>query len=301
VLFGVAVAQIIETGKPLRQRLRISPVVLATGLILLIGLPQISASARLIEDLRRPDWRVDLRRWADINLDPGTFIVHGDNHKTFNPYYSGLVGQKWFDWRVVTDFMEHPIAEWRDQLKMSYAALSPWEVEVMKQTPAGRDALAQMLHLRDFVSPPDKRGPQVSVYRLWGMQTARQARFGDILQMVGYDSQAATRGGKLSFRFYWQPIQKPLINYSVFIHLLDDQQHLISQADGDPASADRPTSTWDDPGETIIGGSFEVAIPADIPAGTYHVMAGLYDSATGVRLQLPDGADSLALTTLTIE
>ncbi|MBZ5514084.1 MAG: hypothetical protein LAN62_04425, partial [Acidobacteriia bacterium] len=87
VLVGEAAAQVVETQRFLVRRIRLSPVVLTTVPVLLIGLPQISASARLIADLRRPDWRVDLRQWADDNLDPGTFIVYADNHKTFNPYY----------------------------------------------------------------------------------------------------------------------------------------------------------------------------------------------------------------------
>jgi hypothetical protein len=42
-------------------------------------------------------------------------------------------------------------------------------------------------------------------------------------------------------------------------------------------------------------------LPADLPAGQYRLTAGLYNELSGTRLALPDGKDSIELTTVEIE
>jgi hypothetical protein len=38
-----------------------------------------------------------------------------------------------------------------------------------------------------------------------------------------------------------------------------------------------------------------MVIPADVPGGTYQVLAGVYDPITGQRLLTTDGRDSVVL------
>jgi hypothetical protein len=48
------------------------------------------------------------------------------------------------------------------------------------------------------------------------------------------------------------------------------------------------------PGE-IIANEIVLNIPADLPAGSYRLTAGVYDELRGTRLMLPDGADAIKL------
>ena len=59
--------------------------------------------------------------------------------------------------------------------------------------------------------------------------------------------------------------------------------------------ARRPTTTWDDPDEIMLGREFTLGLPADLPAGEYQLVSGLYDPLSWQRLLAPDGADYLVL------
>ena len=61
----------------------------------------------------------------------------------------------------------------------------------------------------------------------------------------------------------------------------------MAQSDSVPAAGQRPTTGWL-PGETIAD-AHTLALPPDLPAGSYQLIAGLYDPLTGGRLPLMDG------------
>jgi hypothetical protein len=43
-----------------------------------------------------------------------------------------------------------------------------------------------------------------------------------------------------------------------------------------------------------------LSIPADIEAGRYRLVSGLYDASNGMRVQLEDGGDAVELGTITV-
>jgi uncharacterized membrane protein len=99
----------------------------------------------------------------------------------------------------------------------------------------------------------------------------------------------AQRGGDLPVELYWQAASRLEREWSVFLHLVGPDGQLVAQRDGPPASGARPTTTWQ-PDEVIVDRRI-VAIPADLPAGDYRLLAGLYDPTTGSRLG-PPGEDT---------
>jgi hypothetical protein len=105
----------------------------------------------------------------------------------------------------------------------------------------------------------------------------------------------------LSFRFYWQAQTTPEDNYSLFIHLVSADTHVITaQVDGAPTVPERPTLTWTEPSEMLISPLFNLAIPPNLPSGEYHVSIGLYNYITLQRLALVDGSDSWMLGKVTV-
>jgi 4-amino-4-deoxy-L-arabinose transferase-like glycosyltransferase len=292
-LMGMAVGQIIYVI-PTRYRV-IAGAAIAGLLMVLVFVPQAVESWRLVEEREPPDRRVALRQWMDVNLELGTVLVTAENHKTFNPFWGGIPYRHWTDWWMMDYFMQHSPEEWREAHGISYAVIPLSQWTQMQYDVEGRGYLARMLHLRDFVTP-DERGPEMVVYRLWRMDVATQIGFGEDIVLVGYDQSAedVKPGESVTLRFYWQAAALPDDNYSLFVHLTPlDEDTVLSQADGSPAVPERPTLTWDDPGETLISPAFTLKIPADVPAGDYRVMIGLYNYTSGQRLAVRDGGGAI--------
>lgn len=80
----------------------------------------------------------------------------------------------------------------------------------------------------------------------------------------------------------WYAAETVPADYTVFLHLRDDTNQLIAQADGPPLDGWYPTSWWQ-AGERVTD-THIFLVPDDIPPGTYHLVAGLYDPMSGGRL-----------------
>ena len=302
VLFGAAAGQGLITLTKInvqRRPIRARALPVVATVILLLGVfgPQLSASTAIVQNRLLPDARVALRLWADDNLEPGTVLVGDDNHKTFNPYWGGIVGQQWFDWWLTDDWAARTPAEWRDQHGISYAVIerSAWETQT---SGAWRE---NALPLRTFGAPT--RSAEYVVVRLWRMQQPLDVRFGEAIRLVGADlpTQEAAAGDTLAFRFYWQADSSPKSDYSLFVHFAPlDADQPLAQVDGAPVSAARPTYSWNEPTETLIGAPLMLTLPSDLPAGRYRVRIGLYDYQTLARLPVADGGDVFELVEVTV-
>ncbi len=304
VLLGLAIWQIVQVLQSFQSRLpflHYSPILAFVLLCIVVWLPQFNEDWALVQLRRLPDTRVQLRQWFDANLDPGTVIVNESNHKTFNPIWGGIPHRHWVDWWVSDNIVEHPLAEWRDTRKMTYAALPYGELQSMEQTPDGQAYLKQMLRLKDFFGT-SVNGPQMAFYRLWRMQHETDVQFGDAIHLIGYDQSAKTvkAGESLTFHFYWKANQTPTDNYSLFIHLTPESEYkVLAQADGAPAVPERPTLSWNDATETLISPPLTLTVPVDSPAGNYQIHIGLYNYVNGQRLPVQDDT-AYTLTVLTV-
>jgi 4-amino-4-deoxy-L-arabinose transferase-like glycosyltransferase len=101
-------------------------------------------------------------------------------------------------------------------------------------------------------------------------------RLGDIIALNGYTVEAAA--GTVRVRLFWQALQAPSVDYTVFVHLVDAAGNLAAQFDGQPLSGQYPTSIWS-PGETV-----QDTIEVPVAAGSYRVFVGLYQVETLERL-----------------
>jgi hypothetical protein len=80
----------------------------------------------------------------------------------------------------------------------------------------------------------------------------------------------------------WYAAEPVPIDHTVFLHLRDEAGQLIAQADGPPLDGWYPTSWWT-AGEWVTD-THSFPLPAGASPGSYHLVAGLYDPATGERL-----------------
>ena len=132
------------------------------------------------------------------------------------------------------------------------------------------------------------------------------ANFDGLIKLTGYD--AWQTGEFLVLTLFWEAIQAPPADYSVFVHIEGafggtGPAGVWGQSDGMPACYGRPTKSWS-PGDKII--DRHVIWPApDAPAGSYSLMVGLYRPDTGERLPVLDATgapigNSAALETLAL-
>jgi len=110
--------------------------------------------------------------------------------------------------------------------------------------------------------------------------------FGDKIALVGYDMdrRTASPGETIHLTLYWQALAEMEENYTVFTHVLGEENRIWAQHDNWPKDGNAPTSTWE-PGQTIAD-EHELAIYTDTPPNVYDVEIGLYLAETGGRLRI---------------
>jgi hypothetical protein len=118
-------------------------------------------------------------------------------------------------------------------------------------------------------------------------------RFEGAVTLEGYAWQADTEGVRVTLR--WGVEAGLDSNYTVFVHLVGAEGDGAARAQGDapPLGGRWPTSLWL-PGITLDD-VHTVSLPEGLEPGTYHLLVGFYDPATGERLRLPDGRDAVRL------
>jgi hypothetical protein len=117
------------------------------------------------------------------------------------------------------------------------------------------------------------------------------ATFARAVELLGYDTSA--QQGTLEVTLHWRSLEPLYADYTVFVHLLDDYDQVIAQDDAQPQGGAYPTSVWD--GGEVIVDTHSLALPPDLPEGTYRLRVGLYRPETGQRLPLDGNGDSVEL------
>jgi 4-amino-4-deoxy-L-arabinose transferase-like glycosyltransferase len=113
-------------------------------------------------------------------------------------------------------------------------------------------------------------------------------RLDEAIRFLGYDldQQDVSAGGSLRLTLYWQALAETDTSYTVFNHLIDDENRIWGQRDGIPGAGALPTSSWI-AGEYVID-EYEISVQADAPPGRYVLETGMYDLATMKRLPVLD-------------
>ena len=123
-------------------------------------------------------------------------------------------------------------------------------------------------------------------------------RFGEAIRLVGYDVILGQyrAGASVPITLYWRADRPVAKNYVVFVHLLGTQFNpaqnnlLWGQTDRTPMP---PTAAWRV--NEIVPDAYRVPIDAHAPPGKYKIEIGMYDPATGARLEVSDGLDNIIL------
>ncbi|MDE3092014.1 MAG: hypothetical protein KGJ80_21790, partial [Chloroflexota bacterium] len=103
----------------------------------------------------------------------------------------------------------------------------------------------------------------------------------------GYEvtSSRVKAGADLVLLLYWQasaPIDR---DYTVFVHLIDENGATVFGEDSQPRGGRAPTTTWKS-GKLIVDA--HIVTMTQIPPGKYRLAVGLYDSSTQTPLSIID-------------
>jgi uncharacterized membrane protein len=120
------------------------------------------------------------------------------------------------------------------------------------------------------------------------LQHATEANFSGQIKLLGYTLEAEDikPGDSVQLALYWQALADMETSYTVFIHLIDQDERMMGQKDNRPVSGLYPTTEWK-PGEEIVD-RYEIATGPEIPPGEYSIEIGLYELESGERLPVLD-------------
>jgi hypothetical protein len=106
--------------------------------------------------------------------------------------------------------------------------------------------------------------------------------FGSTVRLTGYDLSVTENGYDLTL--YWEPLSPPAEDFTLFLHLLNANGDIVSQADRPPTGGAYPTSWWA-LGEHIA--DRHSLLPA---AEVTALKLGLYSPQSGQRLPVADSS-----------
>ena len=109
------------------------------------------------------------------------------------------------------------------------------------------------------------------------------------ISLTGYSLNEPLRpGAPLAVTLFWQ-VEAPIeVDFTVFVQLVDAENHIKAQQDSKPQQGFYGANYWQ-PGEQVID-THIFPIPIDIPPGSYDILLGFYEAETGMRLQILDEA-----------
>jgi len=120
------------------------------------------------------------------------------------------------------------------------------------------------------------------------IQHPHQASFGGAVEFLGYDLESTgfSPGEVVPLTLYWRALEQMDTSYTVFTHLIDEDNRIWGQQDNLPQEGEHPTTLWIK-GE-VVTDRYSIIVNPDTPSDQYIIEIGLYDAETGVRLPVLD-------------
>ncbi|MGQ0602656.1 MAG: glycosyltransferase family 39 protein [Anaerolineales bacterium] len=132
-------------------------------------------------------------------------------------------------------------------------------------------------------------------------EQATAYRFGEDIQLNGYDVSLWPDRRGVTVTLYWQTSARLSESYKVFAHLRTVDPQVFTQSDGAPRSNAYPTTAWGE-GE-IVADTHQLSLPSGADYEAVSLYVGLYHPSDGMRLlvsnatgdSIPNGEVKLSL------
>lgn len=89
-------------------------------------------------------------------------------------------------------------------------------------------------------------------------------------------------GENLLLILFWQVNDPAVVDYTTFVHIVDNREAMLTQQDQPPVSGLIPTTLWRR--GQVVSDRYTLTMPEGAALGTYQIYVGLYDPATVTRL-----------------
>lgn len=116
------------------------------------------------------------------------------------------------------------------------------------------------------------RTEQIFVYRYDKVPEQPQATYGDQLALM--KTQTDVMGDQLRVNLLWKARQKPSVDYSVSVFVLDQNGVLVKQDDSSPLKGSDPTSGWAK--DSVHFDSHTLVLPTPASEGQYTIGVKVY-------------------------
>jgi hypothetical protein len=136
-----------------------------------------------------------------------------------------------------------------------------------------------------YIGPAYAKPPLLSSEEIEKIPNRLNVSFGGVMKLLGYEleTESAQPGDAFTLTLYWQSLVEMNEDYSVFIHLLGENELIVAQRDMYPGQGLYPTSLWS-VGDTIAN-RYVLILPETVfTPNQAQLEVGLYDFATGERL-----------------
>ena len=119
--------------------------------------------------------------------------------------------------------------------------------------------------------------------------------FGEEIQLIGYElSENIGQADTFVVDLFWEAIDQPSADYTVFVHLLDENGVVVSQYDRGVGGTIFPSSTWQ-MGD-YYQDSFPLLLPDSAESGTYQLATGMYQWPSLDPILITDASGDLVET-----
>ena len=117
---------------------------------------------------------------------------------------------------------------------------------------------------------------------------SKVVELGQEIQLLGYDltDTQTGPGGSVSLALHWEAIAQPSTDYTVFAQLIGPDGLVWGQQDNQPQRGRYPTTAWSTRDRVVD--RYDIVVREDAPEGSYSLLVGMYDLATGARLPAVD-------------
>lgn len=136
-----------------------------------------------------------------------------------------------------------------------------------------------------YIAPAYAKPRLLSPTEIGAIPNRLDISFGGMMKLLGYDLEAETvkPGESLAVTLYWQSLAEMSQDYSTFVHLLDENELIVTQRDMYPGQGLYPTSLWSI-GDAIANRYVLLLPETAFTPNQAQLEVGLYDLATGKRL-----------------
>ena len=144
-------------------------------------------------------------------------------------------------------------------------------------------------------------GPPTAAQLAASKPPADGSDFGGEMRLLGFQlgDSSVVPGQNLHLKLYWQAQIAMDRNWSIFVHVVDEQGVIVAQRDRYPGNGLLATTLLE-PGQTIAD-DYVIPIPdVTVGGGGAHIEVGVYDLTDGTRLPLASGADAVSIANIAL-